>query len=76
MSSYNILFRSDLVEYSHGNGHPLLVVLGVRHTAEHEPGNICPGNTATPTNNLQTSVCHSVITCLQLNLIHGSPPPL
>ena len=58
MSSYNILFRSDLVEYSHGNGHPLLVVLGVRHTAEHEPGHICPGDTATSTSNLEISVFH------------------
>ena len=54
MSSYNILFRSDHVEYSHGNGYPLLVVLGVRHTAEHEPGHVCPGDTATPTSNLTT----------------------
>ena len=54
MRSYNILFRSDNVEYSHGNGHPLLVVLGVRHTAEHEPGHISPGNTATSTSNLTT----------------------
>ena len=55
MSSYNILFRSENVENSHGNGHPLLVVLGVRHTAEHEPGHISPGDTATSTSNLTTS---------------------
>ena len=58
MSSYNIVFRSENVEYSHGNGHPLLVVLGVRHTAEHEPGHISPGNTATSTSNLEISVFH------------------
>ena len=65
MSSYNIAFRSENVEYSHGNGHPLLVVLGVRHTAEHEPGHISPGNTATSTSDLQTSVCLlSLLVCI------------
>ena len=65
MSSYNIAFRSENVEYSHGNGHPLLVVLGVHQTAEHEPGHISPGNTATSTSDLQTSVCHlSLLVCI------------
>ena len=58
MSSYNIAFRSENVEYSDGNGHPLLVVLGVRHTAEHEPGHVCPGDTATSPSNLEISVFH------------------
>ena len=77
MSSYNIVFRSENVEYSHGNGHPLLVVLGVRHTAEHEPGHICPGNTATSTSDLQTSVCHlSLLVCILYMevLLHSELP--